>query len=443
MLSSADCLTLNGAACVDNPVANPVASPGGLGAQLSVEKAPPSEFQSILAQMPSHALNGQPFELTDLIGLDSQSLPVEDGFLPPAFPLLAGEQPLSDQELSDQQLSDQQLSDQQSVMAAMLTLIEPSASHEGISSMLFSSGLFSSEHEQTEKGEAEDRKLILGLDEEVVMATHESLVCAPSLTPWLVVADSTDDDAALIIAKDRAEADKDALRFERSTALNICLNEDQAEGKLSQNSADRASMKDLMSSLSPAVDGAVLQAAVADADQPGAEQVKQAEALMATAPLAEARSNKPVMPSAVVMHLSASVYKPEWADQFHGRIRWMVEQQISSAKVIIDPPELGPMQVDVARTADNGTQITFTVNNLAVKELLEANMARFKNLLASGESQNVQVDVRQQHQQHQQSQQKEAEPLEQERRYALKDRLSTPVESYFMGRPQGLLDHYV
>ena len=163
---------------------------------------------------------------------------------------------------------------------------------------------------------------------------------------------------------------------------------------------------------------------------------------------AESRSIKQALPSAVVMQLPSPVYKPEWVDQFHGRIRWMVDQQVSSAQVIIDPPELGPMQVDIARTADNGTQITFTVNNLAIKELLDANMLRFKSVLASGENPSVQVDVRQQQQQQEQRQgQASASQLELERRYPAaersSDRSSNMRESYFIGRPKGLLDHYV
>ncbi len=164
-----------------------------------------------------------------------------------------------------------------------------------------------------------------------------------------------------------------------------------------------------------------------------------AETLMgATTP--ESRHSKQLLPP-VMVQLSTPIYKPEWVDQFHGRIRWLVDQQVSSAQVIIDPPELGPMQVDIARAADNSTQITFTVNNLAIKELLDANMSRFKSGLASGENQSVQVDVRQQHQQ--QQEQARTPLLELERRWPAVEQPLTGFESHFVGRPQGLLDHYV
>ncbi len=164
-----------------------------------------------------------------------------------------------------------------------------------------------------------------------------------------------------------------------------------------------------------------------------------AETLMGATTL-ESRHSKQLLPP-VMVQLSTPIYKPEWVEQFHGRIRWLVDQQVSSAQVIIDPPELGPMQVDIARAADNSTQITFTVNNLAIKELLDANMPRFKSGLATGENQSVQVDVRQQHQQ--QQEQARTPLLELERRWPVVEQPLTGFESHVVGRPQGLLDHYV
>jgi hypothetical protein len=65
-------------------------------------------------------------------------------------------------------------------------------------------------------------------------------------------------------------------------------------------------------------------------------------------------------------------------------------------------------------------------------------------MLTADQLHSVQVDVRQQHQHQQQNNgQAQGTQLEFERRYPEIEALSTPVESHFMGRPQGLLDHYV
>ncbi|MET1255059.1 flagellar hook-length control protein FliK [Aliikangiella maris] len=63
------------------------------------------------------------------------------------------------------------------------------------------------------------------------------------------------------------------------------------------------------------------------------------------------------------------------------RVQWMLNQGLSSAEIMMDPPEMGPLSVKIQQT--NGeTHIVFQVNNPATKELLEENMQKLKNMLA-------------------------------------------------------------
>ena len=71
----------------------------------------------------------------------------------------------------------------------------------------------------------------------------------------------------------------------------------------------------------------------------------------------------------------------------------MIQSNIKSATIYIDPPELGPIRVKIQQTADQ-TQITFQVNNAAVKEALEQSAHRLRDTLAEQNQTAVDVDVR-------------------------------------------------
>lgn len=155
---------------------------------------------------------------------------------------------------------------------------------------------------------------------------------------------------------------------------------------------------------------------------------------------AELRSSKAIaLPQ---LQLTTPVYQPDWAEQFKGKIQWLMDQQVSGAKIILDPPELGSVQVDISHSSEL-TQITFTVATPAIKDLLEANLARLKSVLPPESGANVQVDVRQQ--QHQQQSQGffADSTLETQQSTQPKPVRTSAIESHFAGRPQGLLDHYV
>jgi len=63
------------------------------------------------------------------------------------------------------------------------------------------------------------------------------------------------------------------------------------------------------------------------------------------------------------------------------RIKWVYQQALSSAEILMDPPELGPLSVKLTKI--NGeTNILFQVNNPTTKDMIEDNLAKLKDLLA-------------------------------------------------------------
>ncbi len=63
------------------------------------------------------------------------------------------------------------------------------------------------------------------------------------------------------------------------------------------------------------------------------------------------------------------------------RIQWVYQQALSSAEILMDPPELGPLSVKISNNRGE-TNILFQVTNPATKEVIEDNLAKLKELLA-------------------------------------------------------------
>ena len=72
--------------------------------------------------------------------------------------------------------------------------------------------------------------------------------------------------------------------------------------------------------------------------------------------------------------------RQNFAPNLSMRIQWMFRQSLSSAEILMDPPEMGPLSVKVNHS--NGeTNILFQVTNQATKETLEDNLAKLKEML--------------------------------------------------------------
>lgn len=79
------------------------------------------------------------------------------------------------------------------------------------------------------------------------------------------------------------------------------------------------------------------------------------------------------------------------------RILWLSGHNLRSAEIRLDPPELGPLQVQVQHHRD-GTSVHFTTSSAAVKDVVEANLPRLRELLEGSGLSLVDVNVAQQQQ---------------------------------------------
>jgi len=71
----------------------------------------------------------------------------------------------------------------------------------------------------------------------------------------------------------------------------------------------------------------------------------------------------------------------DFSPNLAARIQWIYSQAMSSAEIMMDPAELGPMNVKM-KTINGETSILFQVNNLQTKEVIEDNLSKLRELLS-------------------------------------------------------------
>jgi len=90
--------------------------------------------------------------------------------------------------------------------------------------------------------------------------------------------------------------------------------------------------------------------------------------------------------------------QPQWSQAVGQRVLWMAAQNLSSAELQLNPPELGPMQVKVSMQNDQ-ISVNFTSAQSVVREALDQGAARLREMFESEGLDLVNVDVSEQSEQ--------------------------------------------
>jgi Flagellar hook-length control protein len=127
------------------------------------------------------------------------------------------------------------------------------------------------------------------------------------------------------------------------------------------------------------------------------------EASTGQASLISALSNKSALveqPSAApltqAMRLQVAFGQTQWSEALAERTAWLASQQIHSADLQLDPPELGPLQVRISVHQDQAV-VSFVSANPQVRDALDQSMARLRELLQEQGMQLVDAGVSDQH----------------------------------------------
>ncbi len=113
---------------------------------------------------------------------------------------------------------------------------------------------------------------------------------------------------------------------------------------------------------------------------------------------AEASAMQPAVPQApgsLPVLLGAATGR--LGEELGQRILWLSGHNLRSAEIRLDPPELGPLQVQVHSHRD-GASIQFTTHSAAVRDAVESNLPRLRELLESSGLNLLDVNVAQQQQ---------------------------------------------
>ncbi len=82
------------------------------------------------------------------------------------------------------------------------------------------------------------------------------------------------------------------------------------------------------------------------------------------------------------LRLELPVIHPQWGEQLAERVQWLVQGERQDARLILNPPALGPLEVHIQVDQDKATaQISFGAAHAVVRESLEAALPRLREML--------------------------------------------------------------
>lgn len=122
------------------------------------------------------------------------------------------------------------------------------------------------------------------------------------------------------------------------------------------------------------------------------------KALTTASPAVEAlsRLNEAQSPAArsfvVQTGVPVALGQPQWGQAVGERVLWLAAQNVSAAEIRLDPPELGPMQVRVSVNQEQ-VNVSFTSPHPAVREVLDQQLNRLREMFSEQGLNLVDVDV--------------------------------------------------
>ncbi len=118
------------------------------------------------------------------------------------------------------------------------------------------------------------------------------------------------------------------------------------------------------------------------------ESVTQGGALTA-----EKASMSPALRSFTVQTaVTPTVGGPEWGEAVGQKVLWLAKQNISFAQIRLDPPDLGPMQIRIQMQNDQA-HVSFITQQPLVREVLDQNLVRLREMFNEQGIDLVDVDV--------------------------------------------------
>lgn len=90
--------------------------------------------------------------------------------------------------------------------------------------------------------------------------------------------------------------------------------------------------------------------------------------------------------------IPVTVGQPQWSQAVGEKVLWLAAQNVTAAEIRLDPPDLGPMQVKVSLNQEQAS-VSFTSHHAGVRELLDQNLPRLRDMFNEQGLNLVNVDV--------------------------------------------------
>ena len=94
------------------------------------------------------------------------------------------------------------------------------------------------------------------------------------------------------------------------------------------------------------------------------------------------------------VEIRTPVQSPQFGQEVGERLVWMVREGVQQAKVALNPPGLGPLELSV-QVQDDGARVSLTAQHAVTREALAADVARLRTMLEDQGFVHVEVNVSQ------------------------------------------------
>lgn len=142
---------------------------------------------------------------------------------------------------------------------------------------------------------------------------------------------------------------------------------------------------DLMSAAAISADDAIADSALASAAKPSgdfAALVSHAtEQLAASSHISPAANPRHMAVGDAAMHMEHPVGHADWSNELGNKLNWMATAQRQQADLVLNPPQLGRVEISLTVTGDQATAV-FASASAEVRELLEDSLPRLREILS-------------------------------------------------------------
>jgi flagellar hook-length control protein FliK len=93
-----------------------------------------------------------------------------------------------------------------------------------------------------------------------------------------------------------------------------------------------------------------------------------------------------------VVELKPPVSSPDWGPALNQRITWMVANSLQNANITVNPPNLGPLEINI-QTDQNKTNVQFIVTSSEVRQAIQDSIPALSKMFENSGLQLGQADI--------------------------------------------------